>query len=197
LLEVMEEAQITVDGVTHPLEPPFLVVATQNPIEYEGTFPLPESQLDRFLFRLTLGYPTVDEEAQILDRPDAARATDTLSSVVSRSRVLELMTEVRNIHVADSVKRYMAEVAYATRKSPHIYLGLSPRGTLALHRASQAWAYLHNRSYVVPDDVLALAPRVVEHRLILARSSGVQSRDMVHEVFDEIIRNIPVPSVRS
>lgn len=196
LLEVMEENQITVDGVTHPLDPPFLVVATQNPIEYEGTFALPESQLDRFLFRLNIGYPSVSEEAQILSRPDADNPTDALTPVIARSRLLELMQLVRAIHVTDGVRHYMAEIAYATRKSPRVYLGLSPRGTLALYRASQAWAFLHKRTFVVPDDVLMLAPRVIEHRLILARSTAAQSRTMVHEVVDEIIRSVPVPSGR-
>ncbi len=194
LLEVMEESQVTVDGVTHPMEPPFLVVATRNPIEYEGTFPLPESQLDRFLFRLNIGYPTLDEESAILAQSDTRPPLDGLTPVMDRNRLLELMGEVRKIHVADSVRRYIAELAVATRQSPRIYLGLSPRGTLAMYRASQAWALLHSRNYVIPDDVIALAPQVVEHRLILSRTTTASSPDLAHEIFTEIVRGIPVPA---
>lgn len=194
LLEVMEESQITVDGVTHVMEPPFLVVATQNPIEYEGTFPLPESQLDRFLFRLNIGYPTVDEEVQILARSHSRPTPDALDSVISRDRLLELMRESTTIHVSNAIRHYIANIAYATRKSPRIYLGLSPRGTLAVYRAAQAWALLHSRSFVVPDDIIGLAPHVVEHRLILSRATAAPSHELVHEVFEEILRGIPVPS---
>lgn len=194
LLEVMEESQITVDGVTHRLQPPFLVVATQNPIEYEGTFPLPESQLDRFLFRLSIGYPTVDEETAILARPQSRSDPESLEAVMGMDRLVELMDQVERVYVAESIRRYIAELAYATRRSPQIYLGLSPRGALALYRASQAWAFLHSREYVVPDDVLTLAPQVVEHRLILSRARGGQSSEVIHEVFQEIMHGLPVPS---
>ena len=192
LLEVMEEGQVTVDGVSHRLADPFIVVATQNPIEYEGTFPLPESQLDRFLFRLTIGYPSVEEEAAILARSEE-RAHTPIQSVIDRDRLVALMEETRQVHVSDEIRRYLAEIAYATRQSPNMYLGMSPRATLALYRASQAWAKLHNRRFVVPDDVMALAPHVVEHRLILSRSTNAPSPEMVHEVFSEILRSIPVP----
>ncbi|NMP22176.1 AAA family ATPase [Sulfobacillus harzensis] len=192
LLEVMEEGQVTVDGVSHRLAQPFVVIATQNPIEYEGTFPLPESQLDRFLFRLNIGYPTVDEETTILARAEA-RESQPVPVVMDRGRLLELMAETRAVHVSQGIRRYMAEIAYATRHSARIYLGMSPRSTLALYRATQAWALLHSRDYVIPDDVIALAPTVVEHRLILSRSTAAPSPDMVHEVFSEILRSIPVP----
>lgn len=195
LLEVMEESQVTVDGATHAMDPPFLVVATQNPIEYEGTFPLPESQLDRFLFRLNLGYPTVEEESQILAQSDTRPSTDSLQPVMDRQRLLDLMAEVQKVYVAESVRRYIAELALATRKSSRIYLGLSPRGTLALYRATQAWALLHSRDYVIPDDVLTLAPEVVEHRLILSRTTAAPNPDMAHEVFSEILKGIPVPAI--
>lgn len=194
LLEVMEEGQVTVDGVTHPLEQPFLVVATQNPIEYEGTFPLPESQLDRFLFRLNIGYPTVDEEAQILFRSDSNQVSSAVTPVITAHRLLELMREVQTIHVSDAVRRYIAEIAYATRQSAHIYLGMSPRATLALYRAAQSWALLHSRSYVIPDDIITLAPHIVEHRLILSRTAAAPSPDLVHEVFQEILHGVPVPA---
>jgi MoxR-like ATPase len=196
LLEVMEEGQVTVDGVTHQVEGPFLVIATQNPIEYEGTFPLPESQLDRFLFRLTIGYPSVDEEVQILTRSDRPPAADT-EPVISRDRLVELMQDVAEVHVSPAVRRYIAEIAHATRHSNRIYLGMSPRCTLALHRACQSWALLHSRNYVVPDDVLTLAPHVVEHRLILARSGSNPSSDLVHEVFQAVLSSVPIPAAET
>jgi len=193
LLEVMEEGQVTVDGVTHPIEPPFLVVATQNPIEYEGTFPLPESQLDRFLFRLDVGYPSVEEEAEILSQSDRGLSAQVLEPVIGRFELLELMGAVKEVHVSDALRRYVASLAQATRSSPRIELGMSPRASLALYRASQAWALLHNREYVIPDDVLKLAPFVVKHRLLLSRSAGAPSENLVDEVFNAILRAIPVP----
>lgn len=196
LLEVMEEGQVTVDGVSHPLDAPFFVVATQNPIEYEGTFPLPESQLDRFLFRLNIGYPTIDEESQILSQA-GHRITSPMTPVMTQDRLLSLMHESEAVHVSDAVRRYIAEIAYSTRHSARIYLGMSPRATLALYRAAQAWALLHSRTYVIPDDVLILAPQVVEHRLILSRTTGTPSPGLVHDVFDEILRATPVPVAES
>lgn len=193
LLEVMEEGQVTVDGVTYPLEPPFLVVATQNPIEYEGTFVLPESQLDRFLFRLTVGYPTVEEEATILSQSDHPLSLDSVESVMSRDQLLERMRSVRDVHVSDALRRYIAKLADATRSSPHIELGMSPRASLALYRASQAWAFLHGREYVIPDDVLKLAPLVVQHRLILSRTSANPNGHLIDDVFGNILRTVPIP----
>ncbi len=193
LLEVMEEVQVTVDGVTHPLELPFLVIATQNPIEYEGTFPLPESQLDRFLFRLSVGYPSIEEESRILSQSDRTPAPASVQPVISQSELLDQMETVKNVHVSDAVRDYIARLAGATRSSPRLELGMSPRASLALYRASQAWALLHSRDYVIPDDIVKLAPFVVEHRLILARTSGTPSARLVAEVFAEILRNVPVP----
>lgn len=195
LLEVMEEGQVTVDGVTHKLDDPFLVVATQNPIEYEGTFPLPESQLDRFLFRLSVGYPTVEEEARILGQSSVRPAPEEIEPVVSRDQLQHMMQAVSQVNVVDGVKRYVAEIAQATRHSPRLYLGMSPRATLALYHASQAWAFLHSRSYVIPDDILQLAPHVVEHRLIVSRTIASPSTELVHEVFQEILHRVPVPTV--
>jgi MoxR-like ATPase len=195
LLEVMEEAQVTVDGVTHTLDAPFVVVATQNPVEYEGTFPLPESQLDRFLFRLNIGYPTIDEEAQILARSGPHSSLTQLQAVITRERLLALMEEASTIYVADSIRRYVAEVAFATRQSSRLYLGLSPRGTLAWYRAAQAWALLHSRSFVVPDDVLTVGPLVVEHRLILSRTASGTNRELIHEIFCDILDATPVPAL--
>ncbi|MCY0879308.1 MAG: MoxR family ATPase [Firmicutes bacterium] len=191
LLEVMEEAQVTVDGTTHALEAPFLLVATQNPVEYEGTFPLPESQLDRFLVRLRVGYPTIDEETQLLGR---AQGLGDAAPVLARSALVEMIAQTRTVHVAESLRRYMAELAYATRHSPHLSLGMSPRATLALYRASQAWAFLHDRAYVIPDDVIAVAPAVVEHRLRLARNAARNHPDLVHDVFRAILEEVRVPA---
>jgi len=195
LLEVMEEGQVTVDGVTHPLEPPFMVVATQNPIEYEGTFSLPESQLDRFLFRLNVGYPSVEEESTILSQSDHALPLDSVQSVISRPELLERMRSVRDVHVTDAMRSYIAKLADATRSSPHVELGMSPRASLALYRASQAWALLHSRDYVIPDDVVRLAPLVVKHRLILSRTSANPDGHLVDDVFDNILRSVPIPPV--
>ncbi|PSR22020.1 MAG: magnesium chelatase [Sulfobacillus acidophilus] len=193
LLEVMEETQVTVDGVTYALDTPFVVVATQNPVEYEGTFSLPESQLDRFLFRLNIGYPTIDEEIRILAQSRLSSPSVQSNAVITRERLLALMEEASAVYVADSLRRYIAEVAAATRQSARLYLGLSPRGTLAWYRAAQAWALLHSRSFVVPDDVLSLAPLVVEHRLILSQTEAGTNRELVHEIFSDILRTIPVP----
>lgn len=193
LLEVMEEGQVTVDGVTHALEPPFLVVATQNPIEYEGTFPLPESQLDRFLFRLNVGYPSLDEESAILSQSDRALPLASVEPVMSRDELLARMQAVREVHVSDAMRGYIARLAEATRTSPRVELGMSPRASLALYRASQAWALLHSRDYVVPDDVVRLAPLVVKHRLILSRSSSDPRAHLLDEVFEGILRSIPPP----
>ncbi len=193
LLEVMEEGQVTVDGVTHRLELPFLVVATQNPIEYEGTFPLPESQLDRFLFRLDVGYPSIEEETTILSQSDHAPSPDSLQAVIGRPELLALMGAVRGVHVSDALRRYVATVAEATRSSPRIELGMSPRASLALYRASQAWALLHGRDYVIPDDVVKLAPLVVRHRLILSRTTGTPNAQLVNDVFESILRSVPLP----
>jgi MoxR-like ATPase len=193
LLEVMEEGQVTVDGVTHVLAPPFLVVATQNPIEYEGTFSLPESQLDRFLFKLSVGYPTVDEESSILAQSDDELSIDSVESVISRDDLLTRMKAVREVHVSDALRSYIAKLADATRTSPLLELGMSPRASLALYRASQAWALLHARQYVVPDDVVALAPFVIKHRLILSRTAGNPSANLMDDVFTTILRSVPVP----
>ncbi|WP_298443189.1 MoxR family ATPase [Ferrimicrobium sp.] len=193
LLEVMEEGQVTVDGVTHPLQPPFLVVATQNPIEYDGTFPLPESQLDRFLFRLNVGYPSVEEESNILSQSDETRSPESVQAVITLPELLERMQAVKRVHVSDTIRDYIARIAETTRSSPRIELGMSPRASLALYRAAQAWALLHSRAYVVPDDVLTLAPFVVEHRLILSRTSGTPTVHLVDDVFKGLLQTVPIP----
>ncbi|MCS6774544.1 MAG: MoxR family ATPase [Thermoflexales bacterium] len=195
LLEAMEEQQITVDGKTYPLSQPFLVLATQNPIEYEGTFPLPEAQLDRFLMRISLGYPTVDEQVAILDAQQFDHPIRTLAQVTHTQELLEAQRLLKGIFVAPSVKRYIAEIVEATRHHPDVYLGASPRGALTLYRTAQARAALRGRDYVTPDDVKALIQPTLAHRIILspaARIRGVASR----EVLDSILAQVIPPGAR-
>ena len=185
LLEAMEERQITVDGVTHILPKPFMVLATQNPIEYEGTFPLPEAQLDRFLLHLQLGYPILGSEIRILERQQAKHPLGTLESVVSNEEVVEAAQTIKQVYVADPVKRYIVELTQATRRSPDVHLGASPRGSLALFRTAQARAALDGRNYVLPDDVKALAVPVLGHRIIVgpaARMRELSADQIVHEI---------------
>jgi MoxR-like ATPase len=167
LLEAMEEHQVTVDGVTYQLPDPFLVMATQNPIEYEGTFPLPEAQLDRFFIRLQLGYPKEREEIAILDAQRVIHPLETIEQVMGADELLKAMNAVKDVHIAEQVKTYVVGVVNATRSHPDVYLGASPRGSLALARASQAYALIQGRDFVLPDDVKALAGPTLSHRLIL------------------------------
>lgn len=192
LLEAMEERQVTVDGVSHMLPKPFMVLATQNPIEYEGTFPLPEAQLDRFLLRIRLGYPREDEEIQVLDRQQFRHPIDDLEKVVSDQDVIEAQEEVRKIFVSESVKEYIVEMSRRTRDFPDVYLGASPRGSLTLFRAGQARAAMYGREFVLPDDIKALAVAALGHRVILgpaARLRDVNAEDVVQE----ILEMVPVP----
>lgn len=192
LLEAMEEKQITVDGVTHRLPAPFMVLATQNPIEYEGTFPLPEAQLDRFLLRMSLGYPSVADEIAVLDRLQFSHPVDTLEQVVSVEELLAAQTDVRAIHVDQQLKAYTVEIVTQTRKHADVYLGASPRGSLALFRGAQARAAVHGRDYVIPDDVKALAEAALAHRVIIgpaARIKNVDSRSVIRD----ILSHLPVP----
>lgn len=195
LLEAMEEAQVTVDGVTHRLPNPFVVLATQNPIEYEGTYPLPEAQLDRFLVRISLGYPGRANELSMLDRQQRGHPLDALQQVVPVERLLEAQEAVQEIHVGDDAKEYIVTLVEATRHHDDIYLGASPRGSLALYHASRAWAALQGRDFVLPDDVKALAEPTLAHRVIVspaARMSGVDSRLAV----TTLLRSIPVPGAQ-
>ena len=197
LLESMEERQITVDGVTHLLPSPFMVMATQNPIEYEGTFPLPEAQLDRFLMRLSLGYPDPSDEMVILGRQQVSHPLDDLKQVVEVEELLEAQRAVRrDVYVDRLIRQYIVAVVSATRQHPDIYLGASPRGSLGLFRTSQALAALRGRDYVIPDDIKWLAEYVLAHRLIVnpaARIKNVTAR----EVVSEILESVPVPGARS
>jgi len=191
LLEAMEERQVTVDGTTYQLPDPFLVMATQNPIEYEGTFPLPEAQLDRFFVRLQLGYPKPNEEVDILDAQRVQHPLETLTQVISVEELLRSQSRVREVHMADSVKQYVVSVVGATRSHPDVYLGASPRGSLALARAAQAYAAARGRDYVVPDDVKALAAPTLAHRLILQPQARL--KDLAQTtVIAEVLASVPV-----
>jgi len=192
LLEAMEERQVTVDGVTYPLGQPFLVLATQNPIEYEGTFPLPEAQLDRFMLRASLGYPSALDEVTVLDRQQRQHPIDTLGQVVSVTDLLAAQQAVKEVYVDPLVKTYIVELVTQTRRHPEVYLGASPRGSLALYRTAQARAAIHGRNYVLPDDVKALAESALAHRVIVgpaARIKDITSRAVVKE----ILGAVPVP----
>ena len=192
LLECMEEAQITVDGIPHKMPSPFHVLATQNPIEYEGTFPLPETQLDRFLLRISLGYPSVADEIAIMERQQYSHPIEELGPAVDAADILVLQETVRNIYVDDLVKRYIASLVEATRHHPSIFLGASPRGSLGLFRSAQAHALLQGRDYVLPDDVKALAESVLAHRLIV--SSTARSADRSGKAsIAELLETVPVP----
>ena len=194
LLEAMDEHQVTVDGVTHPLPEPFLVMATQNPIEYEGTFPLPEAQLDRFFLRLHLGYPTEREEVAILDAQRIKHPLETIGQVLSAEELLDAQVRAREVHIAEPVKTYVVGVVTATRSHPDVYLGASPRGSLALSRASQAYAAINGRDYVIPDDVKALAASTLAHRLILQPQARLKDLSPA-TVIAEVLASVPVESV--
>ncbi len=189
LLESMEERQITVDGVTHPLPNPFIVLATQNPIEYEGTFPLPEAQLDRFLLRIHLGYPEKAHELQILDSQRQQHPLDSLSQVISIENLLNMQQQVKDVYVDDAIKDYIVSVTIATRHHDDVYLGASPRGSLALFRTVQAAAALQGRDYATPDDVKLLAEPVLGHRLIInpaARIRNIQAAQVIEDVLSAV-----------
>ena len=195
LLEAMEERQITVDGRTTVLPRPFLVLATQNPIEYEGTFPLPEAELDRFLVRLRLGYPDTLAEMQILDAQRKVHPLDRLSQVSSAEEVLSAQDQVQEIYVDDLIKRYIVDLVTATRDHPDIYLGASPRGSIALFRTGQARAAITGRDFVIPDDVKALAAPTLAHRLIISPSARIKNVDP-RAVIQEVLDSTPVPGAR-
>ncbi|MBT2625465.1 MoxR family ATPase [Bacillus sp. ISL-32] len=196
LLEAMEEGSVTVDGKTMPLAEPFLVMATQNPVEYEGTYPLPEAQLDRFLFKLRMGYPSVEEELEVLALQEKSHPIETMEPVITKEQFVRLQQEVQHVQVDASIKAYIVDLTHKTRQHPSVYLGVSPRGSIALMKAAQAYALMHNRDYVVPDDIQYLAPYSLPHRMILhseAKFEGMQSEAIIRE----IISNAKVPVQRS
>ncbi len=193
LLEAMGERRVTVDGQTYTLKPPFLVIATQNPIDHEGTFPLPEAQLDRFLIRLSLGYPSIEEESKMLLRLQRGHPIDDLNPVVPAAEVLACQEAVREIHVDDKVRRYLLEVVQATREHDDIHLGGSPRASIALFRTAQALAAVSGRAFVLPDDVKRMALPVLGHRLILRPESRLR-KVTAASILNEILTELAVPT---
>jgi MoxR-like ATPase len=192
LLEAMEEFQVTVDGVTHELPRPFFVIATQNSVEYQGTFPLPESQLDRFVMRLSMGYPSARDEADILSRQTLAHPIEAVRPVIAAGQVEELRTQMREVRVADPVREYIVDLVNATRESPQLALGASPRASLDLFRAAQVLAAMRGRDYALPDDVKELAEPVLAHRLILHAEARLR-RAEAGQVIQDLLRQAPVP----
>jgi MoxR-like ATPase len=192
LLEAMQERQVTVDIETHMLQRPFLVMATQNPVELEGTFPLPEAQLDRFLMKVSLGYPSAAEENNILLRFEKIDPLDSLEKVVEAAEIVAMQQEVRQIRVEESVRQYVVDVCRATRDHEDIQLGASPRATMALYRTCQALAAINGRSFVIPDDVKTMTPYVLTHRLIVNPQTRLRGR-RPKEVITEVVNTVPVP----
>ena len=195
LLEAMEERQVTVDGVTHPMARPFLVLATQNPIEYEGTFPLPEAQVDRFMMRISLGYPEAKDEIAMLDLQRESHPIETLEKAIGEEELRAAQTEIRKIHVDDLIKEYIVALVTATRRHPDVYLGASPRASLALYKTGRARAAILGRDYVIPDDIKALAEPTLVHRLIISPSARIKNVDP-RAVVEETLNSVPVPGAR-
>ena len=196
LLEAMAENQVTVDGTTYPLGPPFMVIATQNPVEHEGTYPLPESQLDRFLMKASVGYPDRASELEVLDTHGDHNSLEDIGPVATSADIQGMIAAVRTVHVAPSLKAYLVDVADATRRHPHLALGMSPRATLSLQRVARGRAAAFGRTYVVPDDIKALAEIVLAHRLMVtpeAQLQGTTSADALRDV----LQSVPVPSATS
>lgn len=192
LLEAMEERQVTIDGETHKLDEPFMVFATQNPIEYEGTFPLPEAQLDRFLLRIRLGYPDPQYEIAVLDLQRKVHPIESIGQVISAEELLAAQAAIRDIYVDVLIKTYIVEIVTRTRKHADVYLGASPRGSLTLFRTAQARAALDGRDYVIPDDIKALAPFGLPHRMIVSPSARIKDVD-AETIVRDILASVPVP----
>jgi MoxR-like ATPase len=195
LLEGMEEASVTIDGVTHRLQKPFFVMATQNPIEYEGTYPLPEAQLDRFLLKMKMGYPDMDEEIEVLNRVQKVPPIEDLSPVIGLEGLIGLQREIKEVYVDETIKRYIVDIVNRTRGFGGVYLGASPRGSISLMKAAQAYAYMYGRDYVLPDDIQYLAQFVLSHRIILkseAKFEGISAEEIVNRV----VARVPVPVKR-
>ena len=193
LLEAMAERQVTVDGNTYVLDEPFLVIATQNPIEHEGTFPLPDAQLDRFLVRVHLGYPDLHSELRMLDTHGVASPLADVEPVISPREILGLRKAASGVHVAPALKQYLVSIADATRRHPHFELGMSPRATLSLLRMTRVWAAMSGREYVTPDDVQALAEPVLAHRMLLTPEAELQGTD-AGRILHDVIASVPVPN---
>jgi len=188
----MEERQVTVDGITHQLPPVFMVVATQNPIEYEGTFNLPESQLDRFLMRVKIGYPDSAHEIQMLRSQQFSHPIESLQPVTQTEELMAVQEEIKKVHVSEHIEKYIVNITNATRKADDIYLGASPRGSLALYRLGQCLAAFQGRDFTIPDDVKSIAPYALAHRLILQPSSRLQEVKAM-EIIEELLEKVKVP----
>ncbi len=195
LLEAMEERQITVDGVTYAMPVPFLVLATQNPIEYEGTFPLPEAQLDRFMMRIHLGYPNAQEEVQMLESQQRVHPIEQLRQVIGAQELIQAQQAIREVYVDRLIKEYIVAIVEATRRHPDVYLGASPRGSLALVKTTQAKAAIRGRDFVSPDDVKELTDATLAHRLILSPAARLKKID-ARGIVNEIVNSVPVPGAR-
>lgn len=195
LLEAMAERRITVDGTTYSLKPPFLVIATQNPVDHEGTFPLPEAQLDRFLIRLSLGYPSLDEEGKMLERLQKSHPIDDLAPVATAADILACQQSVREIFVDDKIRKYVLEIVHATRQHDDVSLGGSPRASIALFRTGQALAAVHGRDFVMPDDIKRMTLPVLGHRLILKPEARLRKRNPGH-IVKEILDDVAVPVLK-
>jgi len=196
LLEGMEEDSVTIDGHTFPLPRPFLVMATQNPIEYEGTYPLPEAQLDRFLLKIHMGYPSFAEEMEVLSRVQEELPIQELTPVITLDELLSMQKEVKGVFVDDTIKQYIISIVTRTRNHPQIYLGVSPRGSIALMQASKSYAYIQGRDFVLPDDIQFLAPFVFSHRMILqsqARYDGVNAEEIISSILSDT--KVPIQKV--
>ncbi|SET39940.1 MoxR-like ATPase [Oceanobacillus limi] len=192
LLEGMEEHSVTVDGRTIQLQKPFFVMATQNPIEYEGTYPLPEAQLDRFILKLNMGYPSMDEELIMLDRTSKEHPIETIEPVMTKEELVNIQQDVKEVYIDQNVQQYIVNLVRETRNHESIFLGVSPRGSIALMKAAKSFAFIKGRDYVLPDDVKYLAPYVLSHRVILnseARYDGMTSRELI----DSIVKNTYIP----
>jgi MoxR-like ATPase len=192
LLEAMQEHQVTLDGITHQLPRPFMVMATQNPVELEGTFPLPEAQIDRFLMRIAIGYPDEKDENSILERFRISDPFPELQAVTTPEEIIQLQAERRQIRVSEPVREYIVKVARATRQHAEIDLGASPRATMALYQVAQAWAGIQDREFVLPDDVKSMAPYVLTHRLMISPQAQLRGRNM-EDLVSDIVGSVPVP----
>lgn len=195
LLEAMAEARVSVDGVTHQLEQPFLVIATQNPVDHEGTFPLPEAQLDRFLMKFSLGYPTVEEELRMLQLLQRTHPIDSIQAVASAAELVDAQRQIREVYVDEKVQHYLLQIVHDSRQHPALSLGGSPRASIALYRASQAMAAVLGRNYVLPDDIKKIVGSVMSHRLILKPESRLR-KVTTTQVLDEIVAEIAVPTIQ-
>jgi len=196
LLEAMEERQVTVDGTTYPMPKPFLVLATQNPIEYEGTFPLPEAQVDRFMLRIHLGYPSKQNEIDVLTRQSDHHPIQDISQVITADELVAAQRAIRSVYVDDLVKSYIVDLVTTTRDHPDVYLGASPRGSLALYNGSRAWAAINGRDYVLPDDIKYLAESTLAHRLIVSPSARIKNVTP-RQIIEDALQHTAVPGTRA